>query len=126
MARRLTAEAVLEELELDDDFDADEPMMAGSDDEFDDIDDDVNFEDMSDDDDHSSEASAPPHHPIPTAMTMKVVRLLTAIRPLPGLPLSSQSPSLPLVHQWVLRLLFRSRHSTPSSSCSLLTYRMRL
>ena len=63
MARRLTAEAVLEELELDDDFDADEPMMAGSDDEFDDIDDDVNFEDMSDDDDHSSEASAPPHHP---------------------------------------------------------------
>ena len=35
---------MLEELELDD-FDADEPMMAGSD-EFDDIDDDVNFEDM--------------------------------------------------------------------------------
>ena len=29
-------------------------MMAGSDDELDDIDDDVNFEDMSDDDDHSS------------------------------------------------------------------------
>ena len=56
MARRLTAEAVLEELELDDDFDA-------SADEFDDIDDDVNFEDMSDDDDHSSEPSTPLHHP---------------------------------------------------------------
>ena len=34
MARRqLTTEAVLKELELDEDFD--EPMMAGSDDEFD-------------------------------------------------------------------------------------------
>ena len=39
MARRLSTEAVLEELEHDDDLDADEPMMAGSNDEFDDIED---------------------------------------------------------------------------------------
>ena len=37
MARRLTTEAVVDELELDDDFD--EPIMEGSDDEFDDIED---------------------------------------------------------------------------------------
>ena len=120
---RLTAEAVLEELELNDDFDADEPMMAGSDDEFDDIDDDVNFKDMSDDD-HSSEASAPPHHPDSDDDEGSEA------------PDSDTPPSwsstlkpvtiTPSVHQWVLRLLFRSRHSTPSSSCSLPTYRMRL
>ena len=58
MARRLlSTEAVLEELELDDDFDVDEPMMAGSDDEFDDIED-VYLEDVEDDDDNNS--AAPP------------------------------------------------------------------
>ena len=39
MARRLSTEAVLEELEHDDDLGADEPMMAGSNDEFDDVED---------------------------------------------------------------------------------------
>ena len=54
MARRLlSTEAVLEELELDDDFDVDEPMMAGSDDEFDDVED-VYLEDVEDDDDDDS------------------------------------------------------------------------
>ena len=61
MARRLlTTEAVLEELELED-FDTDEPMMAGSDDEFDDIED-VYLEDVEDDDDDDNSA-APPHLP---------------------------------------------------------------
>ena len=50
MVRRLlSTEAVLEELELDD-FDIDEPMMAGSDDEFNDVED-VYLEDVEDDDD---------------------------------------------------------------------------
>ena len=39
-ARLLTAEHMLDELELEqDDFDADEPMMPGSDDEFSDLED---------------------------------------------------------------------------------------
>ena len=55
MARRLlTTEAVLEELELED-FDTDEPMMAGSDDEFDNISD-VYLEDVEDDDDDDNSA----------------------------------------------------------------------
>ena len=58
MARRakLTAEAVLEELELEleHEFDVDEPMMRGSDDEFSDL------EDIEDDDiDHHCSL---PHH----------------------------------------------------------------
>ena len=58
MARRLlSAEAVLEELEFDDDFDVDEPMMAGSDDVFDDIED-VYLEDVEEDDENNS--AAPP------------------------------------------------------------------
>ena len=62
MARRmLSTEAVLEELELDDDFDVDEPMMPGSDDEFDDVED-VYLEDVEDDDDESLGA-APPQPP---------------------------------------------------------------
>ena len=62
MARRLlSTEAVLEELELDDDFDVDEPMMAGSDDEFDDVD--VYLEDVEDDDDDDSNGAAPPQLP---------------------------------------------------------------
>ena len=49
MARRLlSTEAVLEELELDDDFDIDEPMMAGSDDKFEDVGD-MYLEDVEDD-----------------------------------------------------------------------------
>ena len=43
--RRMTTEAVLEELELEDDFDMDEPMMPGSDDEFSDCDLDENEKD---------------------------------------------------------------------------------
>ena len=62
MARRLpSTEAALEELELDD-FDVDEPMMAGSDDEFDDIED-VYLEDVEDDDDDDSNGAAPPQPP---------------------------------------------------------------
>ncbi len=53
MARRakLTAEAVLEELELEleHDLDVDEPMMPGSDDEFSDLDD-IEDDDDNDDD----------------------------------------------------------------------------
>ena len=58
MARRLlSTEAVLEELELDN-FDVDEPMIAGSDDEFD------NAEDVYlDDDDDDSNGAASPHPP---------------------------------------------------------------
>ena len=59
MARRLTTEDVLDELEHED-LNADEPMMAGSDDEFDDIED-VYLEDVEDDDDDSNSAT-PPHH----------------------------------------------------------------
>ena len=51
MARRLTTD-VLDELEHED-FDVDEPMMAGSDDEFDDIED-VYLEDVEDDYDSNS------------------------------------------------------------------------
>ena len=48
----LTTEDVLEELGLDEqgDYDADEPMMPGSDDEFSDLED-VYLEDREDDDD---------------------------------------------------------------------------
>ena len=59
-ARLLTTEDVLEELELDNDFDADEPVMPGSDDEFSDL------EDIDDDDedidiiDHSATPNSPP------------------------------------------------------------------
>ena len=57
MARRLlSTEAVLEELELDDDFDIDEPMMAGSDDNIED----VYLEDVEDDDDNTQCCSTPP------------------------------------------------------------------
>ena len=57
--RLLTAEDVLEELELDqDDFIDDESMMPGSDDEFSDLED---VEDDSDDDsDHHSFPDSPP------------------------------------------------------------------
>ena len=55
MVRRgkLTTEDVLEELELDEqgDYDADEPMMPGSDDELSDLEEDVYLEDVEDDDD---------------------------------------------------------------------------
>lgn len=49
----LTTEDVLEELGLDEqgDYDADEPMMPGSDDEFSDLEEDVYLEDIEDDDD---------------------------------------------------------------------------
>ena len=61
MARRaalLTTEDVLEELDVcNDDFDADEPMMPGSDDEFSDLED---VEDNSDDD---NDVSTPPNTP---------------------------------------------------------------
>ena len=62
MARRMLSTAVLEELDLDEDFDDDEPMMIGSDDEFDDIED-VYLEDVEDDDDDDSNSAAPPHLP---------------------------------------------------------------
>ena len=59
MARRLlSTEAVLEELELDDDLDVDEPMMAGSDDKFYDIED-VYLEDVEEDDDDNNSAAQP-------------------------------------------------------------------
>ncbi len=61
MARRakLTAEAVLEELELEleHDLDVDEPMMPGSDDEFSDLD------DIEDDDDNDDDHCSLPHSP---------------------------------------------------------------
>ena len=46
---RLTTEAVLQELGLEDNYDADEPMMPGSDDEFGDLEDGY-LEDVEDDD----------------------------------------------------------------------------
>ena len=59
MARRLlTTEAVLGKLELYDDFDTEEPMVAGSDDEFDNIDD-VYLEDALDEDDDDDCCSNP-------------------------------------------------------------------
>ena len=64
MARRLTTEAVVDELELDDDFD--EPIMEGSDDEFDDIED-VYLEDAEEDNDGDNHGAAPPQ-PSPTDM----------------------------------------------------------
>ena len=63
MARRLlTTEAVLEELEVDQDFDADEPMMSGSEDEFDDVED-ADLENGEDDDEDENKSAAPPHLP---------------------------------------------------------------
>lgn len=61
MARRaalLTTEDVLEELDVcNDDFDADEPMMPGSDDEFSDL------EDVEDNSDDHNDVSTPPNTP---------------------------------------------------------------
>ena len=57
MARLMTTEEVVDELQLSDDFDADEPMMPGSDDEFSDLEDIEN--DSDDDDDTSSTPIAP-------------------------------------------------------------------
>ena len=58
MARLMTTEEVVDELQLsDDDFDGDEPMMPGSD-EFSDQEDTEN--DSDDDDDTSSTPIAPP------------------------------------------------------------------
>ena len=63
MAKRLlSTEAVLEKLEFDDDFDVDEPMMAGSDDEFEDVEN-VYLEDVEDDDDSDSNGAARPQPP---------------------------------------------------------------
>ena len=55
MARLMTTEEVVDELQLSDDFDVDEPMMPGSDDEFSDL------ENVDDDDDTSSTPIAPPN-----------------------------------------------------------------
>ena len=57
MARLLTTEGVLEELDLEDDYDDDEPMMPGSDDEFSDL------EDVEDDDDNNDCDFPPPSSP---------------------------------------------------------------
>ena len=58
-ARLLTAEDVLDELELEeDDFDADEPMMPGSDDEFSDLED-VEDDDNAYDTDSGDEIATP-------------------------------------------------------------------
>ena len=57
MARLMTTEEVVDELQLSDDFDADEAMMPGSDDEFGDLED---IENDSDDDDTSCTPTAPP------------------------------------------------------------------
>ena len=61
MARRLTTEDVIDEIEHED-LDVNEPMMAGSDDELDDIED-VYLEDVEEDDDDYSNSATPPHHP---------------------------------------------------------------
>ena len=61
MARRLTTEDVIDEVEHED-LDVNEPMMAGSDDEFDDIED-VYLEDVEEDDHDYSNSATPPHHP---------------------------------------------------------------
>ena len=107
MARRLlSTEAVLEELELDDDFDVDEPMMAGSDDEFDDIED-VYLEDVEEDDDDNNSAAPPLLPPSNTPSSR-------SDSPLAGPLLSHLLPSLLLAHQWVLRLTFPSHQSTPA------------
>ena len=107
MARRLlSTEAVLEELKLDDDFDVDEPMMAGSDDEFDDIED-VYLEDVEDDDDNNS--AAPPLVYLP-----EIHQAQALTPPLAGPLLSHLLPSLLLAHQWVLWLTFQSHQLTPS------------
>ena len=61
MARRaglLTTEDVLEELE--DDFDVDEPMMPGSDDEFSDLEDIEDIDDDNDDNDSLDTPNPPP------------------------------------------------------------------
>ena len=68
-ARRgmLTTELALEELGLDQgDFDADEPMMAGSDEEFSDFEDDVCLEDVEDDDEDDIRVCHSPLHPPPS------------------------------------------------------------
>ena len=105
MARRLTTEAVLVELELDEDFDADEPMMEDSDDEFD-YDEDVQLEDVEKDDDDSNSAS-PPH--LPPSDTPR-----SSSDTLAGPPLSHQSPSLLSAHQWVLQSTSQSHQPTHS------------
>ena len=51
---------MLDELEHED-LDVDEPMMVGSDDEFDDTED-VYLEDVGEDDDNDSNSATPPHH----------------------------------------------------------------
>ena len=74
MARRglLSTADVLEELELDQgDFDADEPMMLGSDDEFDD----VYLEDLEDEDDEDNrDCYSPPPSDIPGSNTPSLNR----------------------------------------------------
>ena len=80
--------AVLEELELDDDFDLDEPMMAGSDDEFDDIED-VYLEDIEDNDNDS----APPQLTPSITQTSSSCSLPSTVT----IPLFS-SPVGPTVH----------------------------
>ena len=108
MARRLTTEAVVDELELDDDFD--EPIMEGSDDEFDDIED-VYLEDVEEGNDGDSDGLL---HPNPLPLMCEVqARVLSLLGPL----LSHLSPSLLSVHQWVLRSTFQSHQSTPLNSC---------
>ena len=110
MARRLLSiEAVLEELEVDDDFDVDEPMMAGSDNEFKDFED-VYLEDVENDDDDDSNGAAPPN---PLPVTHKAQAQAPS---LPGLPLLHPSPSLPSAHQWVLRSTSQSHQLTPLTS----------
>ena len=62
---RLTTEAVLQELGLEDDCDADEPMMPGNDAEFSDL------EYMEDDDDNDTPPPPPPSDaPTPSSDTL--------------------------------------------------------
>ena len=85
MARKLlSTEAVLEELDLDEDFDDDEPMMAGSDDEFDDIED-VYLEDVDDD----SNTAAPPHLPTPSSSSDTAPCWSSTLTPIAVPPFSS-------------------------------------
>ena len=92
---------MLEELELDDDFDVDEPMMAGSDDKFDDVED-VYLEDVENEDDDDSNGGA-----LPQPLPMMIHKAQAQAPSLPGLPLLHLSPSLLSAHQWVLWWIYQ-------------------
>ena len=93
-ARLLTAEDVLDELELEqDDFDADEPMMPGSDDEFSDLED-VEDDDNAYDTDSGDEIATPtpptpPPRQTPSSNSVTLPAWSSTVKPVTIQPFTS-------------------------------------